>query len=507
MSNRLFCQLVSFSAMAFILTNLAHAQTSPAPPATPPPDTQPTTPADDAKEAARDHFTKGVAYQKQEQWGAALTEFLEARRLYPESASSTRNAVVCLQKLQRYDEALDLYETLLRDYGDRLPKDAKENAEKHLAEVRALVSTVDVKGALDGASIIVNGRFRGTTPLPGPLRIGPGHHEIRAYKEGYDPYGASVDVTGQQTVDVTVTSLSTGGRLRVVEQRGRPLDVVLDGVVVGKTPWEGGVEIGEHVVLLRGSIDLDALPVCSKDEMVAAPGKLASTPLTNVELGTQPVQVRVALRELASITLTAESLDTWIRIEPTPAGATVAIDSEVVGHGTWEGRLRVGEHKVEFAADGFVPDTRTVKLESRKRTVVKVSLGRDPFSELWRKPGSLVPAGISYGVGVAGLAAFGVGGILALNKVTDVRANCFDTLCPSNQASNIASARTLGNLSTAGLIVGGVGLAAGTFFLFNRPGASPPPPAASGKKKTAWVSIVDVNVGFGLGGIQVNGRF
>src|SRR5262249_9940486 len=162
----------------------------------------------------------------------------------------------------------------------------------------------------------------------------------------------------------------------------------------------------------------------------------------------------------------AESLDTWIRIEPTPAGATVAIDSEVVGRGTWEGRLRVGEHKVEFAADGFVPETRTVTLDSRKRTVVKVALTRDPFSELWRKPGSLVPAGVSYGVAITGLVAFGVTGILALNTITDVRAQCQDTLCPSNQANNIDSARTFGTVSTLGLVIGGVGLAAGTFFLF-----------------------------------------
>jgi hypothetical protein len=506
MSKRSLCQLVTLGVASFVLMNETFAQTEPSKPSTPPAaETQPASAADEAKELARGHFTKGVAYQKQEQWGAALTEFLEARRLYPESASSTRNAVVCLQKLQRYDEALDLYETLLRDYGDRLPKDAKENAEKHLAEVRALVSTVDVKGALEGASIIVNGRFRGTTPLPGPLRIGPGHHEIRAYKEGYDPYGASVDVTGQQAVDVTLTSLSTGGRLRVVEQRGRPLDVVLDGVVVGKTPWEGGVAVGEHVVLLRGSIDLDALPVCSKDEMVAAPGKLISTPLSNVELGTQPVQVRVELRELSTMTLTAESLDTWIRIEPTPAGATVAIDSEVVGRGTWEGRLRVGEHKVEFAAEGFVPETRIVKLESRKRKLVKVALGRDPFSELWRKPGSLVPAGVSYGVALAGLGAFGVTGILALNTITDVRSNCQDTLCPTDQANNIESARTFGTISTLGLVVGGVGLAAGTFFLFKRPGATPPPPAA--RRKTAFTQGFDMDVGFGLGAIQIKGRF
>jgi hypothetical protein len=452
------------------------------------------------------HQANGVAYRKREQWGAALTEFLEARRLYPEAWQSTSNAVVCLQKLQRYDEALDLYETLLRDYGEKLSTEAKESAERHLFEVQELVSTIDVKGAEDGASIIINGRFRGIFPLNAPLRVGPGRHEIRAYKEGFDPFGASVDLTGKQAVVVTLASQSTGGRLRVTEQRGRLLDVLVDGAVVGKTPWEGTVSVGEHVVLLRGSIDLDDVSVCAPGDAAQAPGKIVSAPLTSVELGTQPVRVPVRLRELAPLTLTAEALDTWIRIEPVPAGATVAIDSEVVGRGTWEGRLRVGEHKVEVAADGFVPETRVVNLETRNRKLVKVELGRDPLSALWRKPGSLVPAGVAYGIGLAGLGVFGVTGIMALNKITDVRLRCQNTLCPTKEADNIEAARVLGTASTIGLVVGGVGLAAGTFFLFKRPGASPTAPAApSGKAERA--GGVQLDVGVGLGHVRIEGKF
>jgi hypothetical protein len=493
-------------ASALLAAPAARAQPEPAPP--PDRSTPPLTEREleQTREEAHAHFEKGVAYRKNEQWGAALTEFLKARELYPEAWPSTSNAVVCLQKLQRYDEALDLLESLLRDHATSLSKEAKEAAERRLAEVEALVSTVDIRGAAEGAAVVINGRYRGTFPLRAPLRLGPGHHEIRAYKEGSDPLGGSVDVEGRQAASVTLTSLSTGGRLRVTEQRGRVLDVVVDGAVVGKTPWDGTVAVGEHVVLLRGRIDLDDVSVCAQGELVSKPSALISAPLTSVELGTQPVRVPVRWRELSPLTLTAEALDTWIRIEPEPAGSTVSIDSEVVGRGTWEGRLRVGEHKVEVAAEGFVPETRLVSLVSRKRTQIKIALGRDPLSALWQRPGSLIPAGVAYGAGATGLVVFGVTGILALNKITDVRSRCESTLCPTSEADNIDAARKLGTAATIGLVVGGVGLAAGTLLLFKRPGGGPSAAKAS-SARVPRAEGVHLEIGVGLGQARIDGRF
>jgi hypothetical protein len=111
---------------------------------------------------------------------------------------------------------------------------------------------------------------------------------------------------------------------------------------------------------------------------------------------------------------------------------------------------------------------------------------------LWQKPGSLVPAAVAYGVGVAGLGVFGVTGILAINKITDVRSRCQNTLCPPDEGENIDAARTLGTVSTIGLVVGGAGLATGTFLLFARPGGDPPSPRGPAHRgapcRRAWGS-------------------
>ena len=123
-----------------------------------------------------------------------------------------------------------------------------------------------------------------------------------------------------QTVQVKLelAALTAGGRLNVMEQAGRALDVVVDNATVGKTPWEGILPPGEHTVLLRG------------------PGNL----------GTPPVRPTITLGQVVSLNLLGEELGAKIRIEPTPASSTIALDGVVLGRGAWEGRLRPGTHQI-----------------------------------------------------------------------------------------------------------------------------------------------------------------
>ncbi len=91
----------------------------------------------------------------------------------------------------------------------------------------------------------------------------------------------------------------------------------------------------------------------------------------------------MSVDEETSITLVAVELDASARIEPTPAGALVAVDGVSVGRGVWEGGLRSGSHRVEATAEGFVPATRTVFLRERGRELIPLALERDPLSPLW----------------------------------------------------------------------------------------------------------------------------
>src|SRR5690606_10418899 len=96
-------------------------------------------------------------------------------------------------------------------------------------------------------------------------------------------------------------------------------EVLIDGVVLGRTPWEGAVSVGPHAVLLRG------------------PG----------ELGSQPASASVREGERTTLTLTLEPLSCTLRISPTPSDAEISLDGVALGRGTWQGRVRAGVRRVE----------------------------------------------------------------------------------------------------------------------------------------------------------------
>jgi len=334
-------------------------------PSAPPADTAPPAegapPSEETKKEARAHFNKGLALLQEEAWAAALAEFLVSRELFP-TRVATNNAALALRKLQRFDESLDMYETYLRDFSN-IPPGERTLAQRAVAELRDLVGTVEITGAEPGASIVVSSQDRGEYPPVKPLRVSAGTHLVRIFKEGFEPFETRVDVAGGQTAKVTakLRVLKDSGRLKVAERGGRAIDVVVDNVVVGKTPWEGLLAVGNHTVALRGE------------------GKV----------GTQPATAPVKSQQLTALTLVAEDLEAALRVEPTPAGASVAIDGVTVGRGIWLGRLRTGAHQVEVTADGFLPLAKKVTIERGAREIVKAELARDPNALMWRKPSKI----------------------------------------------------------------------------------------------------------------------
>lgn len=232
-----------------------------------------------------------------------------------------------------------------------------------------------------GALVNVGGKARGAAPLAKPLRLSVGSHVVRVFKDGYVPFEARVDIVSGQAaqVDATLEPLTQSGKLRISEQSGKQVDVEIDHAVVGQTPWEGTLPPGEHTVVLRGEGNL----------------------------GTQPASVPVQLNETAQITLAVEPLESELRIEPSPAGATVAIDGVDVGRGLWVGRLRTGKHTVEVGAEGFLPERREFSLEAGANERLSMRLERDPNSPLWRR---IEPSRFVIQAAVLGAAGSSIGG-------------------------------------------------------------------------------------------------
>lgn len=314
--------------------------------------------ADPRAEAAA-RFKSGKELYAKKAWAAALSEFLESRRLFP-TWSATSNAALCLKNLGRYDEALAMLEALLDEFQSSITPVVKEAAQKEVIELRKSTGSIVVDDAELGATLSVDGRTRGEYPAP-PLYVLAGSHVVRVYKEGFEAFEKRADVAPGQTAKVSarLQRLVRSGRLEITERGGKKLDVIVDGFHVGETPWEGPIAVGEHTVMLRG-----------------------------IEgLGTRPTPISIRLNQKAALSLAAEDLEASLKIEPAPADASVAIDGIFVGRGAWDGRLSPGEHPIKVVADGYFAETRRATLTRGSQEVIKISLRRDPDSSLWRKPG------------------------------------------------------------------------------------------------------------------------
>ena len=69
------------------------------------------------------------------------------------------------------------------------------------------------------------------------------------------------------------------------------------------------------------------------------------------------------------------------------------------------------------------------------------------------------------GVGILGLGAGAVTGVMTLSRANKVDPQCANDICAPSAQSDLDSARTLGTISTVAFIVGGVGIAAGVVGL------------------------------------------
>lgn len=281
---------------------------------------------------ARAHFERGIAHFDRQEWQAALVEFLQARELF-ETKGNTKNAAICLRKVERYDEALALFQRLLT-FPD-LSADERTMVELEIAELNESVGALELRGVPAGAAVSVDGVMQPARALGQSwlVRVSAGPHQLRVTREGALPFERRVDVAGSHTtrVEVALTALTRAGRLRVREQDDRPLELVIDNERVGSTPWEGALAPGVHTLQSRGS----------------------------GTLGTQPQQISVARDELREVVLVARELAGPLSIRVEPARASLWLDGVPLGQGSWQGGVLSGAHRVESRLEGYRAELRT----------------------------------------------------------------------------------------------------------------------------------------------------
>jgi hypothetical protein len=167
--------------------------------------------------------------------------------------------------------------------------------------------------------------------------------------------------------------------------------------------------------------------------------------------------------------------------------------------------LNPGPHVLEIAGGAGEHNSKSFTLVEGPNPRVEIRL-RNPLPPPPPKPlavvppprGSYVPGAVVLGVGGVGLVVGAVTGAITLSKASSVKSQCTGDVCPASAQGAAGSASTLGNVSTAMFVVGGVAAAAGVVLLVARPRFQ-----RSGPRQ----GQVEWNARVGAGRVEIGGSF
>jgi hypothetical protein len=205
--------------------------------------------------------------------------------------------------------------------------------------------SISVRSTPSGASIVLDGVIKGTTPanLTG---ISVGKHVLVLKKSGYNDYSTTVTISSGKITSVSAT-LTVSTASLIVNSKPSGATIILDGTAKGTTPANiTGLSQGTHTLILKKS---------GYDDY--------STTVT------------VSSGKTTSITATLKSATGTISINSTPSGATIVLDETL--HGTTPNNLTeisVGAHTLVLKKSGYNDYSTTVTVSSGNTTRVSANL-------------------------------------------------------------------------------------------------------------------------------------
>ncbi len=249
-----------------------------------------------------------------------------------------------------------------------------------------IYGTISVKSSPSGASVYLDGSYKGQTPAT-ISGVTKGAHTIELNKAGYYDWTGQITVYSGQTASVYPTlqpfASPTTGTLYVSSSPGGAY-VYLDGAYEGVTPYSGNlvldnVNSGTHTLTLKLSGYKDATTSVS---VPAGGSASASIPLT---------------QQGSSVTSGTVSFSS------TPSGANVFLNNEYKGITPFSITLEAGQYQVTFRLPGYTDSATTAVVTAGATSSVQGSLV--PVSQP-SQAGSL-PVAVLAGIMIAGILLFG----------------------------------------------------------------------------------------------------
>lgn len=315
------------------------------------------TPEDLAR--AKELFQQGNDLRNAGDCERALERFAASRALVP-SVPNILNTAFCLNVLGRADEALDEYAILITGYKDQLSAEELDQLTQTMTGLRDKVGGIEVVANVEGATLVVDTRSRGTLPRVAPVRILPGEHRVLVVKDGYEAFDttARVDAGRVTQVRATLRPISIAGRVRIDAAELAGAEVIVDGAPIGKVPWEGTLSRGTHWIALSLG-----------------------------DRGTAPARVVVVDGQTAVIAPPLLPLGQPLDIVTLPPDARLSIDDVELGAGRFRMRLPRGDHRLAARAEGYRTLERKLRIDPGTPSALRLELAIDPEHPRWAAAG------------------------------------------------------------------------------------------------------------------------
>lgn len=183
------------------------------------------------------------------------------------------------------------------------------------------------------AAVRFQGRNLGSTPVVIPS-LPHGHYTAELSRHGFNNKTASWTIDSSIPKSVKINLDSNLGILQVTS-RPSNAEVLLNGKVVGRTPFKDQLQEGEHILQLRRSGYVEA-----KKNIRIASGKTTSVPVIVLEIKSGSIQ-----------------------ISSKPSGAKIMINGKHYGDTPFKlSDLKPGPYSIQLEKEGFDPAVRTVNL-------------------------------------------------------------------------------------------------------------------------------------------------
>lgn len=158
------------------------------------------------------------------------------------------NIAAAEKNLRNYAKVIIALDKYLKDGGELLTEQDREDAKRLVETVSTFVATVEVSVKPAGATVSVDDIEVGTAPLAEALRLDQGDRVFLVRKAGFLDHKETRRLGGGESVKfvVSLKPEPTDGRVRILAGAGDSISI--DGRVVGRSSWEGALPAGVHTL-------------------------------------------------------------------------------------------------------------------------------------------------------------------------------------------------------------------------------------------------------------------